>query len=308
MRLRKLALIVAAVALAGVGPARAADKWEELLMKLYPDAKKEGEFIINVERIEEIGGKEGLEKFAKRFPGVKVSTNGQAGSTLAPVLIAEAAAGHLSIDSFRSDPNRAAVLAERKLLLPLNLKELADHEVKTYYDGNFVKVSDQLSNFAYNTDKIKEADRPRKFEDLLDPKLEKKIAMDARGGQIAHLLAYKVWEEKKFWDFVAGIKKQNPMWSARVTESIGRLAAGEASVSSASHAATLELQRQGATVDFLYLSPTLSQVRGIAIMKGAPHPAAAKLFLGWLLSPEGSEARDKNMVGMIEPEIGRAHV
>jgi iron(III) transport system substrate-binding protein len=306
-------LLGSALALGG-GQAQAAAKWEELLQKFYDNAKKEGEVIINVERTEEIGGKDGIAAFQKRYPGIKVNTNGQAGSTLAATLINEARAGKLSIDAFRADPNRADELAARNLLLKLDPAELTDKPVKTYFDNGFIKLSDQLSNFVYNTEKVKAADRPMKFEDLLDPKWNRKLALDARGGQIAHLLSNNLWEEKKFWDFVKGLKAQNPIWTVRNTEAIAKVVSGEGSVGTGSHAASQELKEQGGPVEFLFLGPVLSQVRGMGIMNGAPHPNAGKLFLGWLLSPEGSQFRDKNFVGMIEPgsslyaEVQKANV
>lgn len=296
-----LATLLGAATMVGAGGAQAAQKWEELLQKLYPAAKAEGQVIVNSERVEEVGGKEGVAQFEKRFPGVKVTMNGMAGSKLSSVVIAEATAGKVSIDMFRSDPDRAEPLAKRNLLLKVDPAALTDQPTKTYFDGLFFKLSDHLSNFLYNTELVKAADRPRKYEDLLDPKWSRKLALDARGGQIAHLLSNNIWPEKKFWDFVAGLKKQNPIWTTRNTEAMAKISSGEGHIGTGSYAATGELKEQGAPVEFLFLSPALSQVRGMAIVKDGAHPNAAKLFLGWLMSPEGLVARDKQDVGVIAP-------
>ena len=296
----QIATMMSAVIMAIAGAANAAE-WEDRLQKLYPAAKAEGQLVFNTERIEEIGGKDGVAKFEKRYPGVKLNLTGIAASQLAPRILAEAKSGRISIDVMRGDPNRAEPLAEKDLLLTLNTAELTDGPVKTFFDDRFIKLSDHVTNFVYNTEFIKPADVPKTYEDLLNPKWERKLVLDARGGQIAHLLSTKVWEEKRFWDFAKGLKDQKPIWTSRNTEAMAKITSGEGWIGTGSYAAIEELKAKGAPVEFMFLSPALSQIRGASIIKGAAHPNAAKLFVGWLLSPEGAEARDKYAVGTIEP-------
>ncbi len=293
----------AALTLAFVGSmnvSRAAE-WEDKLQKLYPAAKQEGELIFNTARVEEVGGKEGLAQFDKRFPGIKITFSGLAGDQMPARLSAEEKAGKVSIDIFRSDANQAVELRKRDLLETIDVPQITDQKVTTYYDSTFVKLSDFISNFAYNTDLVKPADLPKSYEDLLDPKWKGRLALDARGGQVAHLLSAHIWDADKFWDWIAKIKAQQPLWTSRNTEAMAKITSGEASIGTASYDAVEALKAQGAPIEFLFISPSLSEVRGAGIPKGAPHPNAAKLFLGWLLSPEGLAARDKKAVGTIEP-------
>jgi iron(III) transport system substrate-binding protein len=292
-----------ALALAFVCSIRAssAAEWEDRLQKLYPAAKQEGELIFNTARVEEVGGKEGLAQFDKRFPGIKITFSGLAGDQMPARLSAEEKAGKVSIDIFRSDANQAVELRNRDLLETIDIPQITDQKVTTYYDSTFVKLSDFISNFAYNTDLVKLADLPKSYEDLLDPKWKNRLALDARGGQVAHLLAAHIWDADKFWDWIAKIKAQQPLWTSRNTEAMAKITSGEAAIGTASYDAVEALKAQGAPIEFLFISPSLSEVRGAGIPKGAPHPNAAKLFLGWLLSPEGLAARDKKAVGTIEP-------
>lgn len=294
-------LATSAIALVMLPGAALAAKWEELLAKLYPAAQKEGQVIFNTERIEEIGGKDGVEKFQKRFPGIKVVLNGMAGSALPSRISAESKAGRASIDAFRSDPDRAEPLAKRDLLLKLDPAELTDQPAKSYLDNQFIKLSDHISNFIVNTQQVKKADWPKTYEDLLDPKWQRRLVLDARGGQIAHLLSQKIWEESRFWNFVKGLKAQQPIWTSRNTEAMAKITSGEGWIGTGSYAAVEELKKKGAPVDFLFLGPALSQVRGVSIVKAAANPNAAKLFIGWLLSPEGLEARDAYAVSTVSP-------
>lgn len=294
---------IAMFAVAGLlaGSAAHAAPWEDLLQKLYPAAKKEGEVIFNTEREEEVGGKEGIAEFQKRFPGIKVSFNGLAGAVLPSRMALEAKTGHVTIDAFRSDPSRAAPMVEKDLLLTIDPAELTEQPIQTFYDNRFFKLSDHITNFAYNTAAVPAAQRPKTYEDLLDPRWQRRLILDARGGEIAHLLSDKIWDETKFWGFVNKLKAQRPIWSTRNTEAMVKLSSGEGYVGTGSYAAIEELKAKGAPVEFLFLSPSLAQARGGAVMKAAAHPNAAKLFLGWLLSPEGLKARDRYAVSTITP-------
>lgn len=301
MKFRVFLVTILGLLMAMATGAAQADGWEDKLKKIYPAAKKEGELVFNSRRITEVGGKKGVAQFKKRFPGIKITFTGISGSKLPSRIIAEAKSGRVRVDAFRSDPNRAEPLAKRGLLLKVNMAELTDQPVKSFFDGQFFKLSDHITNFAYNTELVKSSDRPKTYEDLLDPKWQRKLILDARGGQIAHLLSNKLWDEGRFWKLVKGLEAQKPIWTARNSEAMAKLTSGEGSIGTGSYAAIEALKKKGAPVEFLFLSPSLSQVRGVGITKDGAHPNAAKLFVGWLLSPEGLKARDENAVSTFEP-------
>ncbi len=54
---------------------------------------------------------------------------------------------------------------------------------------------------------------------------------------------------------------------------------------------TLLVKQKGAPVDFLFLEPVPLAFEDQTIIKGAPHPNAAKLFLGWMAT-EGQKYHD----------------
>lgn len=288
-------------ALVTLASSAGAESWEAKLQKIYPAAKAEGKIIFNSKRISELGGKQGVAQFKKRFPGINIVFTGISGSKLPARVMLEAKSGRISVDAFRSDPDRARALADKGLLLQIDPASLGNQPFKTYFKNSFYKISDHITNFAYNTALLKPADRPKSYEDLLKPKFKRKLILDARGGQISHLLSEKIWDKDKFWKFVKGLKAQKPIWTARNSTAMAKLTSGEGFISTASYVAIQTLKKKGAPVEFLYLSPALSQTRGIGIIKGAPHPNAAKLLLGWLLSPEGLQARDRYAVSTITP-------
>lgn len=293
------ATMLGALLLAPAGAGAAS--WEEKLQKLYPAAKAEGKLIFNARRIAEMGGKDGVAKFKKRFPGIDITFTGVSASKLPARLVLEAKSGKVSVDGFRSDVTRAELLAEKGLLMKIDLAEITNSSPKTFLNGQLVKLSDHITNFVVNTSLVKKADWPKSYEDLLDPKWKRRLILDARGGQIAHLLSLGIWGEDKFWKFVKGLQAQNPVWASRNSEAMAKLTSGEGYISTGSYVAISNLKAKGAPVEFLFLSPSLAENRTVGILKPAPHPNAAKLFIGWLLSPEGVKARDKYGVSSIEP-------
>ena len=49
------------------------------------------------------------------------------------------------------------------------------------------------------------------------------------------------------------------------------------------------MKAQGAPVDYVFLHPVISKPIPVTLLRRAPHPHAAALFLDWALSAEGQE-------------------
>ncbi|MBI2985245.1 MAG: extracellular solute-binding protein [Deltaproteobacteria bacterium] len=299
MKYRVFFVIVGALLLISLPRESRGQGWEQTLQRLYPAAKEEGEVIFNTARVEEVGGKEGIEKFYKRFPGIKITFTAVSASTLPSRLITEARTGRVTIDALRGGPENAKPLVDRDLLITVNPKELTGHPVRTEFNNRYIDISHHLSHFGYNTKLVSKEEMPKRYEDLLDSKWKGKITLDARGGQIVHLQS--LWGEEKFWQFVKALAAQKPIWARRVTDAMSKLVSGEAYIGNASYVAVQQFKSKGAPIEFLFLNPVRVQTRGVSILKASPHPNAAKLFLAWLLSPEGVEATDKHGVGPAVP-------
>jgi iron(III) transport system substrate-binding protein len=146
-----------------------------------------------------------------------------------------------------------------------------------------------------NTKLVTPAERPRSIEDLTDPKWRGRtgIAKPLFGSTATHAAClFAVWGDERAEAFfkrlnanriqVLGGNKQ-----VAVAVSNGQLAFGMTDTDDA-----LEEIRSGQSVEIVYPDQgsnglgTLFIPNALAIMKGCPHPAAARRMIEYLLSPE----------------------
>ena len=169
---------------------------------------------------------------------------------------------------------------------PANFKSLLP-AFKALSDPGFSYITNAARYFLiYNTDKVKPADVPRAWTDLLDPKWKGRVAT----GHPAFSGCTGTWalglKKVHGWDYFEQLAKNNPRIGRSAVDPMTLVNAGEClvGVGSANNAyASIDKGNPVGVVnpsDGLVLCVTPS-----AIPAHAPHPNAAKLFMEWLLSP-----------------------
>ncbi|MBI4333335.1 MAG: extracellular solute-binding protein [Chloroflexi bacterium] len=142
-----------------------------------------------------------------------------------------------------------------------------------------------------NTNLVKPGEL-KSWNDLLDPKWKGKILLSdpttgGAGGQTMSTLAFGI----KDWDFVRAFLKQEPTIvrdDRLVTEWVAQ---GKFPILiGPMKGVVYQFQQAGAPIDYFTPSEgTYSSVGAgtVALVKGSPHPNAAKVFINFLLSREG---------------------
>ncbi len=142
----------------------------------------------------------------------------------------------------------------------------------------------------YNTRLVPPERAPRDWGDLLAPQWNGQLALDESDVEwYAAMLDY--WGRDKGLRFMRALGKQSPQLR-RGHSLLGKLlVAGEFPLALV-HAAEVEQERRnGAPVDWVRgLDPIVTSASQIAISSRAPHPAAARLFVDFVLSREGQAA------------------
>jgi iron(III) transport system substrate-binding protein len=100
----------------------------------------------------------------------------------------------------------------------------------------------------------------------------------------------KTWGSEKARNFFDGLRTQDVRLIQGRTLLTELLGTGEFTVLVNNYLQNVvEAKRKGNAVDFLALDPVIAGSGLVGINKNAPHPAAARLFIDFVLSKEGQE-------------------
>jgi iron(III) transport system substrate-binding protein len=287
----KFGVLAAAAALA-VGivlpmPARADDA------AVVEGAKREGKLVIYT-GVERAAAQVVVNAFAKKYPFIAAETVRASSSKLATRLDAEIEANRVQGD----------VIEFSLLYLTTGLQrrgELLQYDSPAYarypkeYSAPGYWAASGLSNviIMLNTRKVDEANVPQSWWDLAKPYWKDKLTIDNLevSGTGYNWLIALVDNESIGWNFIEALGKNRPGLERGHAGMAQKVAAGE--YAGAAEMADFHLKN-------IRDAATSVPVRGVwpkegvpsepwttAILKRAPHPNAARLFLDYLLSQEG---------------------
>ncbi|MDB5945865.1 MAG: fbpA 3, partial [Ramlibacter sp.] len=169
-----------------------------------------------------------------------------------------------------------------------SLADLIPQAIPSHHE--WVGITLDVWTAAYNTDKVRKDELPRSYQDLQDPKWKGRLGVEADDQAWFGTLLTALGEEqgaKLFNNIVAtnGI-------SARKGHSLiaTLVASGEVPLALTVYNWNPEQlkARGGAPIEGLFIPPVIAQPSTIAMLKRAPHPAAAILFYDFMLS-EGQQ-------------------
>lgn len=140
---------------------------------------------------------------------------------------------------------------------------------------------------AWNANLVSDADSPRAYEDLLNPKWRGKIGIEA-SDQVWLGTLLELWGEAKAMEFFRQLNGQQLLIRTGHTLLANLIIAGEVPMSPTiyNHRAELFKSRR-APIDWRPLQPAVAIPHVIALPNHAPHPHVAMLFIDFLLSRDG---------------------
>ncbi len=158
-------------------------------------------------------------------------------------------------------------------------------------DGYWLAVKSNTSVIAFNTNKIKKAEAPKSWKDLLDPKWKGMISMSNPyyAGTTAVNIACIL--ELYGWDYYRALVKNQPF----IGDSHGALqtmmiSAERPLIAEQNNYSVLPGKYKGQPCDVTYPVEGVTLSPGPAgILKKAPHPNVAKLFMDYICSKEAQE-------------------
>ncbi len=283
------AMLGLGVLLATSAPVDAADP------TLIAAAKKEGEVVWYTTQIVSQLVRPVTAAFEKKYPGIRVRSTRANATETAVKILNEAKAKRLQADIFDGTTTVVPLKAENLVLqwMPEAAKDYPAQvkDKQGYWIANNLFVITP----GFNTSLVPKDKQPRTFADLLNPSLRGKMAWNgfptsSGGGGFIGIVLTEMGEEKGM-AYLREIAKQNVAnlrGSAR--EVLDQVIAGEYSVALQifNHHAVISAKK-GAPVDWIPMEPATVTLSTISVLRQAPHPNAAKLFMDFIISREGQE-------------------
>lgn len=241
----------------------------------------------------------------KAFPGVEIEWF-QAGTEKVMAKVAgEIEAKKIQADLLMvADPSYYLTLQNKKLLLKYDAPNRKDVKLNKDKEGYWtgVRVSNMI--IAYNTQKVKAADAPKSFKDLLDPKWKGKIAMPSPLLSGTAYVTAGVLSEKYGWKYFEDLKANGLKVESGNSAVQNKLIQGEYEAVIILEENILKMAAKGEPVKVVYPEDgTIIIPSPVAIFNTSKNQELAKKVLNWWLSKEGQQAIVKGWMHSVRDDV-----
>ncbi len=303
-------LAAAACAPATAGPARPAGGPAATIEPSGPALSSGAQALVEAARTEgglslvwgegSVGGSETQQALAAgfaRYYGLSLPvafTPGPSMSNVVQRLIQEYQAGRPALtDIVLGYGNHIAALAQAGALEAVDWPSWApaiQDPALVAGGGVAVPIQSSVIGITYNSARLRPDEVPHSLQDLLKPQFKGRVAGQNAVAGFDQLSLPDMWGEQRVRDYTAQFAEQ-VAGVLRCNEK-QRIASGEFDVFAldCSHGDTLMLKQEGAPLDFAVASdaPLLKPIY-MAVPKHAAHPAAAKLWINYMLTREAQD-------------------
>jgi iron(III) transport system substrate-binding protein len=229
-------------------------------------------------------------KFGERFPCVKISIISAVTGRLFERIQTEATAGSPQADvALLTDEALAEQLIEKKLVRQWTPPSDDKYGETAKRKGWWYAASSTYLYPVYNSDLVSDAEAPKSWKDLLDPKWKGQI------GTVSVTLGGTGWMQYYFLDKVMGedylrkfVAQEPKVFTSYAPLGLG-VARGEYKIGLVGLVVDYPLRvTQGAPIKPIYPVEGIPVANyPLVVINNSPHPKTAELFANWYLSKEG---------------------
>ena len=290
---------------AGISDAAAQSDQEKAL---YDAARKEGKLTWYTAQFDQALATKIGNAFTQKFPGIQVNVIKATAQVGFQRLLQDIKAGQIQSDVYSTTDMSQFVYLKDKGELVKYVPEAEKKIVPAFQnidpDGYYHVTAAGLVAINYNKEKVKEADAPKNWTDLIDPKWAGQVAI----GDPNYSGMVGVWTvamAKLYgWDFFTKLNAVKPLIGRSIDDTVTMLNAGERSVGAGDPASTLRSAAKGNPLGVIY--PTdgaVAIVMPSGIIKNSSSPNAAKLYMEFLLSAESAKLVSDNFEQSLRPDV-----
>ncbi len=270
---------------------------------LWEQAKREGG--LNFYTVVELGVSKAVATAFEKKYGLRVNLNRANSERLMTRFVAEVKAGKNQADVMENDAAELTWLGSQGFLEAApspQLERYPKHIVGP--DAFWFGSRYTFYVVAYNSRLVSPADVPRSYEDLLKPKWKAKMMIEAEDVDWFATL-WNHWGKRKASDYFKKLGEQELLVRRGHTNITQLLSAGESPLAITIYNHQVErMKRNGAPIEWVALEPVVSRMGGVAVVKNAPHPAAALLYFDFIFSHEGQVVLRKAGRSPTDPQVG----
>ncbi len=277
-------MALGALLFALTAPASAQGSWAEI----EAAARKEGKLTI-YHNIRPAGIEEILKKFRAKYPEIQTEQ-------------IRLGSGPLN-ERFRTEFTAGRHIADVVITYADSdfMKEVPNWFAKWQapeFKGNFpagANIGDQLYGIMqvreaiiWNKNLVKDADAPKEWADLMDPKWKGKVALNTPWRSISVQQMFAYWEKIGIKDAAEKMKANEVRFFEGSSGIIQAVVRGDAAVAHITDIPLNGMLADGAPIGFTYpKSGTTTSDSIAAVAAKAPHPNVGRVFVNWLMSKEG---------------------
>jgi ABC-type Fe3+ transport system substrate-binding protein len=262
----------------------------QALQALIDGAKKEGQ-VVFYGSMEAASSQRIVAAFEKKYPFVKVDATRIGSERMATRLAAEAQARKVRADVVQQSAFDFYGVLQKGIFESYFSPERSAFPPE-YRDekGFWMMPASTLNVIAYNKKMVAANDVPKSFWDLTEPRWKGQLLMDDNESKwMAGMIQYH--GEVKTMDLLRKLAAQEIQFRTGHTLLQTLVAAGERAVVVVAFANGVDrLKKESAPIEWVSAEQVIGLTFGLAVVKDAPHPNAARLFNDYLLSREGQEA------------------
>ncbi len=220
--------------------------------------------------------------------GVHVELFRSGGSAILRRFMQEHKSGLIAADVITtSDPANSNTLAAQGVFVPFKPDNF-DKVPDVAKDPNGAWVAQRLNMMVIyvRSDAIAENDYPKTWSDVLAPKYKDKLTMTDPSFTALQLMVVSTLSRKLGWDYYKKLRANNIMVVQSNQQVLDAIKRGERPIAlGALDSYAADARKQGHQIKSIYPSDgTFIIPSPTAIIKGGPHPHAAKLFANFMLS------------------------
>jgi len=255
---------------------------------LVEAAKKDREVVLyTTTNLEEASAMSA--RFKAKYPFLDVNVNRAEGERIVTKVLQETRAKKSLVDVMQTPAFYLHALRKRGIVgeyasaenpfFPHSFKE-EKYWTTTYYNPYVV---------LYNTKLVSAQNLPKRYEDLLGSFWKNKMILEKDKIDWFTAMLHILGREKGI-KYMRDLSRQDPMLRIGQTLITQLVAAGETALQINANAVTVNrLKQKGAPIDWVAPGPLPGLMVGVGLISQAPHPAAARLFVDFLLSKEGQQ-------------------